>query len=288
MSELDHAMLKRMEYLVESEHRPFTYFDFLSFEVDGKQYKMSHGTFRNKISKLVKSGKVELSCNSGIGFYNLRGHKVGKAMTRNHTEVSHKTKAIESMMMDLPLGNQCIHNIRLRLKVPGLWSALSSNHLLEKKANSHDISLDEWNRENSVIKFTIHKTDTVSLTISCSQTPISLDSDGIIRLFSILSRAEELIRNFVTENLKDKKILQCIIPDYKKWTVTMWHFGRDSFVEYTGEKFSITIEQAQGIMTRIYSKDLKRGKRKIRLEIQEYPRKSISEAIQEKILISTT
>ena len=70
MSELDCAMLKHMEYLVESEQRPFTYIDFLSFEVDGKQYKMSHGTFRNKISKLVKSGKVELSCNSGIGFYN--------------------------------------------------------------------------------------------------------------------------------------------------------------------------------------------------------------------------
>ena len=27
------------------------------------------------------------------------------------------------------------------------------------------------------------------------------------------------------------------------WTVTMWHFGRDSLTEYSGERFHITWEE---------------------------------------------
>ena len=49
MTELDDAIEEHMAYLVLVEHKPFSYKDFLSFEVNGKAYKMSHGTFRNKI-----------------------------------------------------------------------------------------------------------------------------------------------------------------------------------------------------------------------------------------------
>lgn len=52
--------------------------DFLNFEVDGREYTMTHGTFRNKISKLRDMGIVELAYNSGIAFYTLRGVRLGK------------------------------------------------------------------------------------------------------------------------------------------------------------------------------------------------------------------
>jgi hypothetical protein len=53
----------------------------------------------------------------------------------------------------------------------------------------------------------------------------------------------------------------------------MWHFGRDSLVEYTNDKSSITVETAQHILTRLYVKEFK-GKNKIRIEKQEYPQEN--------------
>ena len=68
MSELDSAMMKHISNIVLKEHRPFSYRDFLRFEVSEKEYKMQHGTFRNKISQLIQAQKVELAYNSHIGF----------------------------------------------------------------------------------------------------------------------------------------------------------------------------------------------------------------------------
>ena len=61
---LDEAMQERMASIVLSERKPFCYFDFLTFEVAGFEYSMTHGTFRNKISKLMKKGEVEVSYRS--------------------------------------------------------------------------------------------------------------------------------------------------------------------------------------------------------------------------------
>jgi hypothetical protein len=57
-----------MAQIVYTENKPFSYRDFMEFEVDGKAFKMTHGTFRNKISRLKKSGKVELAYNAGTAF----------------------------------------------------------------------------------------------------------------------------------------------------------------------------------------------------------------------------
>jgi hypothetical protein len=62
----------------------------------------------------------------------------------------------------------------------------------------------------------------------------------------------------------------------------MWHFGRDGLLEYTGEKFSITVGKAQHILTRLYSKDYGSHTR-IRDETQEYPNKTVFDAIEEKL-----
>ena len=56
MTELDDAMKEHMTYLVYSEHKPFSYKDFRYFKCNQKSYEMTHGTFRNKISK--KSYKI--------------------------------------------------------------------------------------------------------------------------------------------------------------------------------------------------------------------------------------
>jgi hypothetical protein len=73
--------------------------------------------------------------------------------------------------------------------------------------------------------------------------------------------------------------------------VTMWHFGMDALVEYTGERFSATWEIGQNALVRAYSKEMvnvqgrmsSRRENVIRIESQEYPRKTLQDAIQEKL-----
>ena len=63
----------------------------------------------------------------------------------------------------------------------------------------------------------------------------------------------------------------------------MWHFGADSRLQCTGEKFSITVKDGRNVLFRVYTKQRERKDTRIRIERQEYPRKSIIDAINEKL-----
>ena len=78
-------------------------------------------------------------------------------------------------------------------------------------------------------------------------------------------------------------VIHRIIPDHKTWIVTMWHFGADSLTEFSGDMFQLTWEVAQNILVRAYAKIMKDKKTRIRMERQEYPRKTLQEVVEEKI-----
>jgi hypothetical protein len=282
MSDLDYAMQKYMTYIVLSEQRPFSYGDFLHFEFDGIEYKMTHGTFRNKICKLIQDGVLELSYYSTCAFYTLKGHKFGKPMTPNrmvvHDDPFYRT------LRDLPFDKQSIHDIRLRFKVPGIWKVLSINPDFHVNERSKDIAIPSWIKDHIIVRIMIHRTDTVSVIIGCSVWPIQLDANGIIRFFNLLVRVEEKLQT-VLDNSPINSNESENIPDYKSWIVTMWHFGRDSLVEYTNEKCCISIGSAQHMLTRLYVKDFN-GKNRVRIEKQEYPKKTVLDAIEEKLNVT--
>jgi hypothetical protein len=88
MSELDSAFWKRITQIVQIENRPFCSLDCVpNFEVDGIKFKISAGTFRNKISSLLKAGKIEVVYYSPQAFYTIKGVKSEMAMTGYHTGV---------------------------------------------------------------------------------------------------------------------------------------------------------------------------------------------------------
>ncbi|MGB8936471.1 MAG: hypothetical protein WCC17_15365 [Candidatus Nitrosopolaris sp.] len=87
MTILDDAMRKHIEYIVCTERRPFSFIDFLTFDVDQQHYKMSHGTFRNKISAMLNAGEIELAYYSKQAFYTINGVRFAKTMTPDHTGV---------------------------------------------------------------------------------------------------------------------------------------------------------------------------------------------------------
>lgn len=287
MSDLDQAIDKHMANIVHCESRPFSYRDFMLFEVDGKEYRVTHGTYRNKISRLKKAGKVELSYNGGMAFYTLKGKKFGKPMTTNHTGVCNSNNdSFSRLIYNLPTDRAALHNIRLKFQAQGIWSRLSSHYPeLPVRAVSKDLCIPTWNIGDLLVRTIIHKSDTVSVTVACSLAPVAVNVNGLIDLSNALTRVEERL------NVMLRDIGCCgsdpsqhpKIPDHRYWVVTMWHFGADSLVEYTGDKFAVTWEVGQNALVRAYTKVMKDKKTRIRLERQEYPNKTLPKIMEEKL-----
>ena len=166
---------------------------------------------------------------------------------------------------------------------------------------SKDVLLRVWELSGLLTKVTIHRTDTVSVVIGCSLTPIELDMNGVIRLTNVLSVVEDRLSRLIEGSnvVKDSVIVDGgggsalihpndlhthgIIPKYFEWIVTMWHFGADASIEYSGDKFSVTWGTAENVLVRAYSKVMGDNKTRIRLERQEYPRTTLADAIEQKI-----
>jgi hypothetical protein len=280
MSGLDDAMQEHMANLVFVESRPFTYAEFLRFHVNEKEYNMTHGTFRNKISKFIKSDTVEVAYRSGPTFYTLNGMKFGKQnlMTLDHTMVSSSTNnPIYKLIKDLPMDKHALHNIRLRFEVQGIWSLIYlQNYELKVDATSKDITLKSWNFDGLFLRTVVHKTDTVSVIVGCTYGPVAVDINGIIRLTEELTRVEERLSVLVNN-------LPVVVPPHSTWIVTIWHFGADSLTGYSGQRFEVTWETGKNSLIRVYSKGMKELGTKIRLERQEYPCKNLADAIEEKL-----
>src|SRR5215469_3598532 len=148
-------MGKHIEYLVIKEGRPFSFHDFLNFEVDSLQYHMSSGTFRNKVSALVKKGEVEVAYYSSIAFYTIKGVKFAKTMIPDHTGGTlsslssssicspHELRCIKNhpvyrVIQNIPFDKSALHDIRLRTTVNGIWRILSLIPSLSMDTNSKD------------------------------------------------------------------------------------------------------------------------------------------------------
>ena len=209
-------------------------------------------------------------------------------MTPYHTGVptssSVDNDSIYRLIQNLPLGRNALHDIHLRFKVKDIWAVLSMTFKIDSV--SKDIRLPVWDIRDLIINTTVHRTDTVSVVVGGSYHPIAVDFNGIIRLSNALTSVEERLSNLIQEfstSTGGQDGGRLIVPDHVGWIVTMWHFGVDGVTEYTGEKFSCTWEVGQNALIRAYTKDFRNGKTHIRLERQEYPRKSLAYAIEEKL-----
>jgi hypothetical protein len=326
LSDLTDAMIIHIHHLVHEEQRPFSYLDFMKFEIEGREFKMTHGTFRNNVSSLMKEGLVEVSYKSSITFYTLRGIKFDKAsrfaMTGNRTGVagslisvspaesvpaSISSNPLFRILKDLPLEQSSVHDIHLRFVSPQIYAIIYSS--ISKRSfdssytinsRSKDILLPAWRIRDLLVKATIHRTNTVSIIIGCSLNPVTLDTKAIIRLTNALSIVEERIARLVkgSQNVSDIDVIDVnigidsssnlcsyhgIIPPFSEWIVTMWHFGADALIEYSGEKFSVTWETAENILIRAYSKIMNDDRTRIRLERQEYPKATLADIIEQKL-----
>jgi hypothetical protein len=310
------AMLEHLTYLLLSEHRSACWRDFLNFKVNGIVYALQPGTIRNNLSQLRRLGKVEIDCKSICAFYTLPGYSRRKlSMTPDHALVSSR-RDLASLIQRLALDTASVHDIRLRFTVTGIYDALSmlsspstetsgadADHrdttalpdpaactAVSTRKRSKDLVLHVMRLDKGLAgKVTVHRGDTVSVILACSEMPIRLDIGGLVRLTSALTRIEERVLSLIDTamrlhpeiseayNASDgcaKKLSlspganfaanataadlgsPLVIPECGSWTVTMWHVGFDSLERYAGEKFEVAWEDFKGEWIRAYSKQI--------------------------------
>jgi hypothetical protein len=124
------------------------------------------------------------------------------------------------------------------------------------------------------VTVTIHRTDIVSIAISCSFRPIVINIPDILQLCEALTRTEISLAN-CSDSIP--------IPRYTKWIVKMWHFGVDTIDEYGKEEFHVTFEEGMSDLYRIYTKLMKDGKNIVRIEHQEYPNQEYADALVRRL-----
>jgi hypothetical protein len=313
------AMLEHLAYLVLSEHRSACWRDFLNFDINGVPYALQQGTIRNNLSQLRRLGLIELEYTSSYAFYTLPGYRrqTLSTMTPDHTSVMISGRRdLAGLIQRLAFGTASIHNIRLRFSVAGIYDALSilrspsieasgkdDGHkdtaalphaaaytAVSTRKRSKDFVLQVMRLDEGLVgKVTVHKSDTVSVILACSEIPIRLDIGGLVRLTSALARIEERLVSLIDTALRlhadysetynafegcAKKLslspaanfaanatgadsaLPLVIPEYGNWIVTMWHVGFDSLERYAGEKFEVAWEDFKGEWIRAYSKQM--------------------------------
>src|SRR5262245_2217001 len=156
-------MKEHIEYLCMVEQRAFCHLDFRDFKVDGESYHMEHGTFRNKVSDMMKKGKLEKVCDSPQGFYTLKRseQKLNSVTNDDHTGVNQhihpslKDKIVNQShvlvdgiifdgtpgtiknsrlitnnplyrhLQGIPFGQLSVHDIRLNFESSGIWDKVS-------------------------------------------------------------------------------------------------------------------------------------------------------------------
>jgi hypothetical protein len=179
----------------------------------------------------------------------------------------------------MPFGKRSIHDIHLSFESKGLWSFFADIEYYKQRINSENqsISFGYYKIEQYLtIRVKVQNTDTVTVIVKCSDTPIILDYDGIIRLTEALPRIEERLSAVINDSNNktfnaEFNSSEIKIPNKDDWKIVLWHFNRDSLVEYSGEKFHCSWKEAKNLFLRIYSKELKINRKIVRLEIQENP-----------------
>jgi hypothetical protein len=314
MTDLDIAFWNRMNEIIQTESRPFSHIDFVPhFSVFGQNWSIRYGTFRNKVSSLLRQGTIYVAYYSPQAFYALKGIRFHQPVitTVDHTWVKDPLLSllrqqlegeqhpqysnrritnhpIYKVIKNLSFDRNALHDIRLRFRVDGIWNILSMYSENYQRFNpiSKDLLFKIFRIDQLIIRVTIHRTDTISIIIGCTFAPVAVDTDGILRLTNALQTVRESLNKVIINTGQELQNSKFAVPCVMSWIVTMWHFGADASIAYKGEKFFASWEVGQKALLAVYSKEWKRkgkhAEKRIRIELQESPKASLLEALDDK------
>jgi len=161
-----------------------------------------------------------------------------------------KDTPIYKWLRNKPVEKQALHDIRLTFKAVGIWNTFSY-FCADINPDNKDIKLPTSTYCDYIdVIVTIHHTDTVSVTISCSFRPIAIDVKDLFQLVEVLTRIEIYFANTMEKSRHNSVVGAGHLPRYRSWTTKMWHFGVDTIDEYTGKEFEVTFEEGMSDLYR--------------------------------------
>jgi hypothetical protein len=176
MTPTEEAIYEQMAYIVFEERRPFCSNDFIRFDHNGTEYTLSEGSIRNIFWKFNKEGRIELDFRTNFAYYSLKGHKFGKnSITLNHTwgkspPIS-PNHPLYKVLKNQIWAKEACHNIRLRVDdVPDIYNTVLK-HRFPTNPVSQDIQVPYPIKDSVPLTLTIHKTNTISVALSCTNFP---------------------------------------------------------------------------------------------------------------------
>lgn len=96
----------------------------------------------------------------------------------------------------------------------GIWFLLSRIPSLTMDANSKDILVINEEINDLDIRVTVHHSDTISVVIGCSCSPVAVDISGVIRLSNALTLIHDRLQRMVNDNCDANSGL-LVIPNYR-------------------------------------------------------------------------
>jgi hypothetical protein len=131
-----------------------------------------------------------------------------------------------------------------------------------------------------VLKVLLHRSGEATAYLKCSDLPVEVSLDGLVRLASFLGGVRVQMVN--TAVRVDSDFDEALVSDATDWIVVQWHYGRNGAREISGPAFNITFKTWFGELARIYMRH-HGDSLKPRLEVQEEPGKTLPVAFAEKI-----
>jgi hypothetical protein len=236
----------------------------------------AYGTLRNEISKLREGGKILKFPKECPARFILTGWKDRSEYKRwfqnDKTPMGDEAKVfkigstlvvgfasfIESLDWD-ELAH--IHDVKVE------FDAVHAKYVSSDAGWHWSPESHSWGRRFDLeFPLTVQAYDNghVQVSVQCSLKPIPFDFDGLTRLTAVLG---ELKGQLAWNN----------IPNVVDWTVTSWHYGKDSLQEVSGASLNVTFKTWSKTLARIYTKsELK----KIRVEEIQSPRRTMKDLFE--------
>ncbi|EGG41858.1 Hypothetical protein Nlim_1301 [Candidatus Nitrosarchaeum limnium SFB1] len=168
-------------------------------------------------------------------------------------------------------GVEEIHDLKIKFSGELHKHLLKKGHV-ENKSNKGIFLEIPTGEKYLTVKISIYP-KTIHIDIGCSNEPFTYDSMGALRLSSLLSRIENVLR-ITTENKAE-------ICDVGKWMIVHRHCGIDgNIIELTGNAFNITINELNKDFIRGYTKILPDGRIIPRLEVTNTEQITVNQLIQ--------
>lgn len=251
--------------------------------------KFAHGTIRNALSTLSRLKLIELYCRSTDAYYIYRlpnSKQPRKPVTISHMGGKYDAKRLQINLSDFLESLEWeeiskVHDIVLCFTVSGLYERTLKEGKLPLIEQSKDIQFAtfEWSN-NRALKAILHRTETVTCYLKCSECPIEATPEGLVALSSFLGRVQAHLADAM--GIPITKQQEDTIPDVSSWIVNQWHYGKDGKKEFSGQSLNLTYKTWSGALIRIYMK--KHGEKyRARQETIETPKKKLPQAFTEKM-----